>query len=497
VKILVLQLARLGDIYLSWPTLRALHRQNPEAELHVLVRERFAGAMEGLNLPLTVHTLKTKEMFAPLLLQEDLESSFEVMNRFVDGLTAEDFDEIINLSFSPASSYLVDVIRSERTLVRGYCRQPDGYLAIPDDASAYFYAQVGVFNWNRYHLGEIFSAVAARDLIEEDWASPAASSPDAWTRLQTDFAQDYFVVHLSTSQESKSYPDFKWRQVLSKLIKRHDLNFVVIGAPEDEDLARRALAGLPEDKIRNLVGLTRVHDLFAILSNSRGLLSCDSVGLHMASLCKTPCFTLSFKSVNFWETGPRILGSRVLWAPEADLLDSERVVREFNSWRNGDAADGPHIDRVSNELVGFRPQGFQSSSFPWQLIEAIYTGAPFPATDRSDHLLGIQRLSELSALALDQLLRIEKEPKDKVSHQILGHIDEVLRQIAAMVPEIRPLIAWFDTERLRMGPLSFEEVLLQTRQVFQKLASVCELYSPVEPSLAAEGGPRDDIDMVK
>ncbi len=495
-KILVIQLARLGDIYLTWPTLRAIHRSHPEAELHVMVRERFLGALEGLDLPLKVHTLNTRDVLAPIVNSGKLEDSLAQILDMADLLSAEKFDEIINLSFSPASSYLVDAIRTENSVVKGYCRQTDGYLAIPDDASAYFYAQVGTRNWNRYHLGEVFAAVSGRDLLFTDWA-PALSSP---TSFRSHLPAEYYVVHLATSQEDKSFPDYKWRQVLSKLVKRNNFKFVVVGGPEDQDLARRALAGLPEENVANLVGMTRIVDLFEVIQNSKGLIGGDSVGLHMASLCGVACFNLSFSSVNFWETGPRAVGSRILWAQEPALMDSEKVVQEFCLWVDGEQATSPVIERVSNDLIGFSPKGFKSSDFAWHMIEAIYTGGPFPATENADNISGIQKLKELSTLALEQLDRISVEPKDQVSHQILSHIDQILNQLAHMVPEIRPLIAWFDTERLRMGPGEFQDIYLKTRALFHKLSEIAELYTLTkdEPAnLTAEGAANDNFNLVE
>src|SRR4051794_20777995 len=100
-KILVLQLARFGDIYLTWPTLRALHRIHPEAEVHLLTREKFAGATVGLA-NIVAHTLPTAQILGRG--QEAMENH---LNSWLETLS-NDWDLIINLSFSPFSSYLVD-----------------------------------------------------------------------------------------------------------------------------------------------------------------------------------------------------------------------------------------------------------------------------------------------------------------------------------------------------------------------------------------------------
>lgn len=64
-KILVLQLARFGDIYLTWPALRALRRRYPDASIHLLVRERFVAATEGLGAGIDVHVFPTARFWHP------------------------------------------------------------------------------------------------------------------------------------------------------------------------------------------------------------------------------------------------------------------------------------------------------------------------------------------------------------------------------------------------------------------------------------------------
>nr|HPI41550.1 glycosyltransferase family 9 protein [Pseudobdellovibrionaceae bacterium] len=65
-KILIIQLARLGDIYTSWPVIRAIKRENPKAEIHVLVRKKFEKALVGLESLDHIHVMETSEILSPL-----------------------------------------------------------------------------------------------------------------------------------------------------------------------------------------------------------------------------------------------------------------------------------------------------------------------------------------------------------------------------------------------------------------------------------------------
>lgn len=99
-KVLITQLARFGDIYQSWPTIRAVKRKYPDAEVHVLVRRRFASAMEGIGVSCQVHQMDTARVLEPIYsLQSDVGVSLKLLGDWVEGLKCHDFSEIINLSF--------------------------------------------------------------------------------------------------------------------------------------------------------------------------------------------------------------------------------------------------------------------------------------------------------------------------------------------------------------------------------------------------------------
>ena len=105
-KILVLQLARFGDILTTWPVLRALRRKHPTAEIHFLVRSRFVEATHGLSAVDRVWSLDVEHVLEPLLSEEvSVEGSVSRLDNLYGELSAQDFTDVINLSFSPASAF--------------------------------------------------------------------------------------------------------------------------------------------------------------------------------------------------------------------------------------------------------------------------------------------------------------------------------------------------------------------------------------------------------
>ena len=98
-KILIIQLARLGDIYLTWPAIRAMKRKNPQAEIHVLSRPRFQMAYQGLSEVTKIHELPSKDILGPILgNQFNLPESVAALDRSMTSLKSEGFDRIYNFS---------------------------------------------------------------------------------------------------------------------------------------------------------------------------------------------------------------------------------------------------------------------------------------------------------------------------------------------------------------------------------------------------------------
>lgn len=487
-KILILQLARFGDIFITWPTLRALRRRYPGAEIHLIVRSRFAKAAENCEAVDRVIVLDTARFLEPLFRSpENLKESLLRLSEWTDLIGENDYDQVINLSFSPFSSYLASLVASDPHRVRGYARHRDGYLAIPDDPSAYFYAQVGIGKFNRYHLAEVFAAVADVDLAPEDWRwADAWKIPDRLARWQEDFPalkDNYIVLHAGASQQEKAYPGFKWQMVISRLAKAWPGKVVLIGSDADRFVTEEIY---PSESLISIIGKTEFADVVALMSGAKLVVGCDSGPMHLASFCQTPCVNLSFATVNFWETGPRVTGSRIVFAESAEALPSDRVVAEILAALDNRESGFPVVVRTAALPIGYEWVSHQVDNFSWDLINAIYSGGEWPVVEDAAVASGLHRLSEAAVLARDQIAAIELNEKNEVASRLLTQADQVIATIGRMVPELRPLVAWFETEKLRIGPVPMKEIVAHYRRIYDQLGAIAALYSPQVETLQPE-----------
>nr|WP_295903233.1 glycosyltransferase family 9 protein [uncultured Bdellovibrio sp.] len=480
-KILVIQLARLGDIYMTWPALRALRRTHPNAEIHFLTRPRFEGAVEGLTAIDCHKSLPVSTILAPLVQEDaDIDTSLERLNGVIEDLRAENYDHIINFTFSPVSSYLTHAISHLHTTVTGYSRYNDGTLCLSDEVSSYFYAQVGIGKANRVHLSDVFASMLDLQYTEEDWAAPqlgntAISLPDC-----------YMAVHVGASEKHKSLTPQAWGRAINYFAKRYQgLPVVLIGAPNEIALANEIQNAAPDAHFVNLVGQTKISELFSVIQEAEILVGCDSAPIHMASLTDTPTFNLSIGNVNFWETGPKATLGFIYRIEDETKLVPERLGEILAMLLEGQVA--PELINRKGGLVSYERPDTVLERFQWDLVQALYLGGAYPMAERMEIIQGAIQLQDINAFAMEQIALVPEKGLQIIG-PLLDRAEEVIQNISQMVPELSPLIGWYQAEKVRIGPGTLEEICTAALNVHDRWARHLEAYIPHEALMQEEEG---------
>lgn len=460
-KILVIQLTRLGDIYQTWPVLRALKRNFPHAELHVLLRKRFESAIEGLEAVDKVQTLDTPNILESLVsVSPSAELAMERMAELCDRLVGEGYDQVINLSFSKFSSSLNGYLERRGVRALGYSRYQDQSLKISDTISAYFYAQVGRDRESRIHLVKIFAAVAEVELAPEDWRTPKVGI----CRIE-----DRITIQIGASEAHKTLSAAKWITLIRQLRSWWNGEVALVGSVGETHLSESICSSLPDFFVTNLVGKTNLQQCMEVVQSSRLVIAPDSLLIHMAALTQTPVLNLSASSVNFYETGPLSLGSRVLqFESEAGLLIDEASSLAQQILNSEEALDVPqHFLLKEDILQGLECyqssfNGKQASDFSWQLIRALYFEGEIPKDPPDSFLQALEEIFEVNEVSQDCLVQIRAGKPVERFKKILERSDEVLQAIIRLVPATGPLIRKFFAEKVQIRPGSTEEILAAT-----------------------------------
>ena len=468
-KILVQQLARLGDIYMTWPVLRAIRRAYPMAEIHVLTRPRFESALHGLEAVDVRKSLPTERICEALLESEDIQPAKEKLETFLEDLVAENYQWIINLSYSPFSSYLTHFLSGPDKKISGYTRHSDGYFHISDEVSSYFYAQVGPERYNRIHLADLFASMVGIDLEPQDWAPPTIESS------QHTLPDQYIVMHVGASEQKKSLSPFIWSRVIKYFTEQApNTKVVLIGAPSEIGLAKAIKGGLNQIDVIDLVGKTKIHELFPIIQNSQLLVGCDSAPMHIASLVATPCLNISSKEVNFWETGPRSASSQIVYNSNLADINPAEIATMIQNLITG--VQNPQTVKMVGGFPSYIVPGeHRASHFGWDLVKAIYLGEAFPVTDDLQFIEAVGQLHAMNEVVIENLQKIPQSGL-KALGPILDRSDEVFRAIGGIVPLASIFVHWLETERIKIPPGKSDEIYSRTLQTHRDFKYLLRAY---------------------
>ena len=423
--------------------------------------------------------MDTRAILSPVVDERpDVDAALKALSSLTSALRAEKFEKIVNLSYSPFSASLVCDLTHGRNLgsdvdggveVVGYTRHEDRTLSIPDDASAYFYAQVGVGKGNRLHVTDLFAHAAGVELVEEDWAC----AKEANCPVVSEANRDGILVHLGASNLSKTLSWSKWLQVVTKLLAQTDAPVILIGSQAEADIAEKVAAVFGSRKPVNMVGRTTIPELFELVMSAQLVIGGDSAPMQMASLTSTPALNLSFPTVSMWETAPRSSGSRILVIESEDSVTSDEIVKEATAVLMKRPPHLPVVRVVERAFVETKPL---PQEFEWSLLQALYMNEAFPLEPNSTFSIGLQRLAEVNLLAIEQIAALKKDSTNQTAGLILERVDDVMEHVMQLVPHIGPIVRWFRVERLRIGPMAIEQVIAMTRQTHTRLDEILNLY---------------------
>lgn len=480
-KILIIQLARLGDILMTWPQVRAIKRTYPEAQIDMLVRPRFKSATNGLTELHEVIEFPVENIFEPLF-EEPLNvgDGLTALDGIIDHLKQKNYTWIVNSTLSPASSYLTHALQNETMKVTGYSRTSDGFLAIADDVSAYIYAQVGVDRDNRIHLSDLFTLMVDAQPSKEDWKT-VVSTPNPLELT------DYAILHVGASRDEKKYSAFKWRTFITHFQKLTPLPVILIGNEDESKDASFISLGFDSKVVQDFTGKFKFEELFPLIAQAKLYIGCDSAPLHIASLVGAPSLNISLNSVNFWETGPKAEHSRVLYAETEADLPSEKVAMEAFSMLNHEQPSEDSIFFIDKSPSYQAPRNTRNKDWVWDCINALYMGGAWPMMESNTIRQGTKNLGDVNRLIIEQLDTIRKTRNVSLVSGIIERCEEVIESVGHLVPELRPLIRWYQTQKSLIGPGIPTAILDATEKVHQDFDSIIQFW------LSADSQPTEDL----
>ena len=307
-KILVISLARMGDILQTIPLLRALKAKNHFVS--ILVRSSFADVVESLKCIDEVIVFKTNEIMKKAVSGNIIEYK-EKLSDLIKDLNNKKFNEIINLTFSRASAYLSYLIKAGNKL--GYTASKDGRLYNDGLWASYFNGTVLNSTVNSINIVDIFQNIAGSyiDPINIRSKIDVNDSNNIENKINKN---DYCIaIQLGANTDNKRWPVKSYSDFVKLLgdkiqFSKNNIKIILLGAANEKCLADEFLSNFRECEskipIVNLIGKTKTKDLWSILEKMKILVTNDTGTMHVAAALDIPIVDISLGPVRFLETGP-------------------------------------------------------------------------------------------------------------------------------------------------------------------------------------------------
>ncbi len=322
-KVLVMNLTRLGDLLQSQPTVAGLKAQGHSVGLACL--ENFAPAaslMQGLDgvFPFPgARLLARLDQDWRLALAAYREATERIRREFAPDL-------VVNLTPSePARLMAMSLGAAE---LRGFALDDHGFNADSGAWAAFLQLASSSRGASPFNIVDIFRRMAGLSGAPDNSGGFGLRGPTPEARsearvrlqgllpdgLQGAPAQGYVALQLGASEDRRRWPVARFAQVARGLAEAGVIP-VLVGTAEEKGLGERLRAQINAPVI-DLMGQTDLPALAAVLANCRLLVTNDTGTMHLAAGLDVPCLAIFLATAQPWDTGPFLPGSICL---EPDL----------------------------------------------------------------------------------------------------------------------------------------------------------------------------------
>ena len=288
-KILFLQLKRIGDLILTTPAVAALREGFPDAQLTIAVSNECADLLSAIpDVDRTLIARRTPRDLALLF-----------------SITASRFDWCIDFTGNDRAAFLALLSRARRRVVSYRVREQSKMRA-----RAYT-------DFVRVRMRDVHTVDYNLALLEPlGIQTPGSRAPDLQLpqvvreeaealRRDWKITRPYVILHPGSARREKLWEPGRWAEVISHFGRNKDIDLVLTSGPSpDEQRHVAAVKNKLQQQIIDLSGKTNLLALAALVSQARLLVTVDSAPMHLAAATRTPQVVL-FGPTNPFHWRPR------------------------------------------------------------------------------------------------------------------------------------------------------------------------------------------------
>jgi predicted lipopolysaccharide heptosyltransferase III len=288
VKILLLQLKRIGDLILTTPAIAALRGSFPDAHLTLVVSNECAELLPAIS-----------DVDRILIARRNLRD----MASF-SSVAATRFDYCIDFTRNDRSALLTLISRARRRVTSYRIRDQSKTRArVYTDLVGVRVRDMHTTDYNLALL-EPLEIRAASSGPYLNLPQTAHENADA-LRRDWKIARPYVILQPGSARREKMWDPGRWAKVIDRFGVENDVDLVLTSGPSaDERVHVEAIATRIRQRIVNLSGKTDLLTLAALIAQAQMLVTVDSAPVHVAAAMHTPQVIL-FGPTNPFHWRPR------------------------------------------------------------------------------------------------------------------------------------------------------------------------------------------------
>jgi heptosyltransferase III len=287
-KILLLQLKRIGDLILTTPAVAALRERFPEARVTIVVSSECADllpAITGVD-----HILMARRNL------RDLATFLAIAGKR--------FDYCIDFTRNDRSAFLTFLSGARKRIVSYRVRdQSKSRAPLYTDFVNVRMRDLHTIVYN-LSLLEPLDIRDVSSVLHLELPRSAHQQADA-LRRNWNVSKPYVVLHPGSARQEKLWEAGRWAEVIERFGRYDDFDLVLTsGAPSHEQAHISAIKSETGQQIIDLSGKTDLLTLAALIGGARLLVTVDSAPMHLAAATHTPQVIL-FGPTNPFHWRPR------------------------------------------------------------------------------------------------------------------------------------------------------------------------------------------------
>jgi predicted lipopolysaccharide heptosyltransferase III len=299
-KILLLQLKRIGDLILTTPVVAALRKHFPEAELTMVVSSECVDLLPAIS-----------GVDRILMARRDLRD----LTLFF-AVAGKRFDYCVDFTRNDRSAFLAFLSGARKRIVSYRVRDQS-------KNRARFYTDFVDARMRDLHTIDYNLALLEPLGLENVSPAPHLQLPQAAhekahaLRRNWNVSKPYVVLHPGSARQEKLWEAERWAQVIERFGQDDDLDLVLTGGASNREQAHiAAIKGKTQRQIIDLSGKTDLLTLAALIGKARLLVTVDSAPMHLAAAMRTPQVVL-FGPTNPFHWRPRESSALILHGKSA------------------------------------------------------------------------------------------------------------------------------------------------------------------------------------